>query len=94
MAVFWYSLMEILQDNMPSIFYKEKKGKELLEEAQKLGVALDGIETQNYLREAALQQRVREAKNTRYAQLGWLLALVSAIASAISALAAWIAVGK
>ena len=93
MAVFWYSLMEILQDNMPSIFYKEKKER-ITRRSSKLGVALDGIETQNYLREAALQQRVREAKNTRYAQLGWLLALVSAIASAISALAAWIAVGK
>lgn len=79
---------------------KEKQGRELIEEAEKLGVATDGIFKPNayvsYLespfREAALQERVRSAKNTRYAKLTWIIALMSAIASVVSAIAAWFAV--
>ncbi|PIV84033.1 MAG: hypothetical protein COZ28_00975 [Candidatus Moranbacteria bacterium CG_4_10_14_3_um_filter_44_15] len=75
---------------------KEKQGKELLEEAEKLGVARDGINLPGsfHFREGALQQRVRNAKNTRYAQMTWIIALISAIASAISAIAAWTAILK
>lgn len=78
-----------------SMFYKEKTGKELLEYANKLGVAMDGIaDKEGNIRESALQQRVRESKKTRFAQLAWLIAFFSAIASALSALAAWIAISK
>ena len=77
------------------MFYKEKTGKELIEYAKKLGVALDGIgDKEGHIREAALQQRVREAKNTRFTQLTWLIALFSAIAAALSALAAWVAISQ
>lgn len=73
---------------------KEKQGEELFEEAKKLGVATDGIFQNSTIREGALQERVRSAKNTRYARLTWVIALISAIASAISAIAAWYAVLK
>jgi len=43
---------------------------------------------------AGLQERVRSARNTRYAKLTWIIALTSAIASVISAIAAWFAVLK
>ena len=75
--------------------HEEKTGQELMREAKKLGVATDGIREKNgSLREGALQQRVRNAKNTRYAQLGWLLALLSAVAATLSAVAAWLAVNR
>lgn len=74
---------------------KEKQGAELVKEAQKLGVGIDGIyDSKGYLREAALQARINGAKNTRYAQLTWKIALISAIASVISAIAAWVAISK
>lgn len=41
---------------------------------------------------AGLQERVRSAKNTKYARLTWIIALISAVASVISAIAAWFAV--
>lgn len=73
---------------------KEKQGEALIEEAEKLGVAIDGIYPADSLRirEGALQQRVRNAKNTKYAQMTWIIALISAIASVISAIAAWVAI--
>jgi len=80
---------------------KEKTGDELINEEEKLGVATDGIFPKEGLhirgfneppREAALQERVRRAKEIRYSKLTWIIALVSAIASALSALVAWFAV--
>ncbi|MCX6702991.1 MAG: hypothetical protein NTW60_03960 [Candidatus Wolfebacteria bacterium] len=77
---------------------KEKQGDELLDEAKRLGVATDGIIpgviSIGGIREAVLQERVRSAKNTKYAQLTWIVALISAIASLVSAIAAWIAISK
>lgn len=75
---------------------KEKQGTALIKEAEKMGVAVDGIYGPNkdYVREGALQQRIRNAKNTKYAQLTWVIALVSAVASLISAIAAWTAISR
>lgn len=75
--------------------WKEKQGKELLEEANRHGLAANEWYDKNgVLREAALQERLRSAKNSRYAMKTWVIALISAIASMISAIAAWVAVMK
>lgn len=80
---------------------KEKQGEKLIEEAEELGVSKDDIFRErfmssyyldNSLKEAELQERIRSAKNIRYARLTWIIALISAIASVISAIAAWFAV--
>lgn len=82
---------------------KEKQGEKLIEEAEELGVSKDDIFRErfmssyyldNSLKEAELQERIRSAKNIRYARLTWIIALISAIASLISAIAAWLAVLK
>ena len=75
---------------------KEKQGQELIEEAKKLGVAISDIYTDKEfgasdVANARLQERVRNAKITRYARLTWIIAMISAIASLLSALAAWFA---
>ena len=81
------------------IKFKEKLGQELVDEAKKLGVETEDIFPSREIgakdiANAKLQARVRNAKNTRYARLAWIIALASAIASIVSALAAWIAVLK
>jgi len=45
-------------------------------------------------REGAIQARVREAKRARRENSLWIIALISALASLFSAIAAWIAVLK
>lgn len=76
--------------------YKEKTGEELKNEAKKLGLSEDGWYNQNdhSFREAAIQARVREAKKARRENQLWIIALISALASLFSALAAWFAVLK
>ena len=79
--------------------FEEKQGQELIEEAKRLGLSLeDTYPTRSYgassVAEPKLQQKVRDAKNSRYARLTWIIALVSAVASVISAIAAWFAVLK
>jgi len=72
--------------------YKEKTGRELIEEAKRLGVSLEHTKNRDgSLREGALQARVREAKRARRESALWLIAFISAIASLFSAIAAWIA---
>ena len=76
---------------------KEKQGEELVQEAKKLGVSLeDTYPTKSFgassIAEPKLQEHVRRAKNARYARLTWIIALVSAIASVFSAVAAWLAI--
>ncbi len=78
---------------------KEKQGQELIDEAKKLGVTTEDIYPTRELgasdiAQAKLQERVRNAKNHKYAKLTWIIALMSAIASVISAIAAWFAVLK
>jgi hypothetical protein len=78
--------------------YRELRGKELEKRAEELGVSLD--ETWDVggerpiLKEPELQRRVREAERARRDRNFWIVALVSSIASACSAVAAWIAVLK
>ena len=76
---------------------KEKQGKELVEEAKRLGVVTEDIFPSREIgvsdiANAKLQERVRSAKNIKYAKLTWIIALISAVASIVSALAAWLAV--
>lgn len=75
---------------------KEKQGKELIQEAKDLGVAMGDIYPErnfgaSNIAEARLQERVRSAKNARHARRTWIIALISAIASVFSAIAAWLA---
>lgn len=73
----------------------EKQGQELIEEARSLGVSLLERATANGVEsEPLLQERVRAAKNLRIAHRMFIFAIISAIASAISALAAWAAIVK
>jgi len=75
-----------------------KQGQELRDRAKKLGVSLEqlprGEPPVTVLNEPEIQRRVMEAeRHNREASL-WLLALVSAIASLISAIAAWYAISS
>ena len=80
-------------------YRKEKQGEELVEEAKNLGVMTEdifptrGIDAGD-IANAKLQERVRNAKNTKYTRLTWTIALISSIAALLSALAAWLAVLK
>ena len=78
--------------------YKELRGRELEERAEELGVSLDETWDQAggkaFLKEPELQRRVREAERARRDRNFWIVALISSIASACSAIAAWIAVLK
>lgn len=82
--------------------YKEKTGEELKKEAKKLGLSEDNwyesrtssVSGTGHFREAAVQARVRDAKRARRENRLWLLAIISALASFFSAVAAWLAVIK
>ena len=74
---------------------KEKIDEELREEAIGLGISMESsYNADGSFREGAIQERVRRSKEIKLAQKMWIVALVSAIASVISALAAWFAVMK
>ncbi len=69
---------------------KLKTGEPLKQEAKKLGVSLSEIGgPENW---AELQKRVMEAKRFSRESKAWIVALISAIASVISAIAAWCAI--
>jgi hypothetical protein len=73
--------------------YKEKSGRDLEQEALDLGVSLDETVSSSGLRSIPLlQERVRAAKMARWARNSWVIALVSGLASLVSAVAAWLAV--
>lgn len=74
--------------------YNEKKGQDLINQAKKLGVETEDIFPTREIgagdvANARLQERVRSAKNARYAKLSWIIALVATLASVISAVTAW-----
>jgi hypothetical protein len=71
------------------------RGPELEKRARELGVSMIGgldMSAAGTVLEPALQHRVMEAERARREERLWLVALFSAIASAISAAAAWWAV--
>jgi len=77
------------------------QGDELERRAQELGVDIQGdaiIQSSSGRHrradDAELQRRVLNAESSIRASRLWLLALLSAIASVVSAIAAWIAVLK
>lgn len=77
------------------------EGQPLQEQARELGIDIRGdwiyqppISRQPIAPDYELQRRVIEAKRARREQWLWLLAVISAIASVVSALAAWAAVMK
>jgi len=77
------------------IRYKEKTGEDLIKEAKALGVSLEHSKNPDgSFREGAIQARVREARRAKRERDLWIVALISALASLFSAIAAWIAVLK
>jgi hypothetical protein len=69
---------------------KLKTGEPLIKEAEGLGVSLSEIGGPiNY---AELQKRVMEAKRFQRESRVWMIALASAVASIVSAMAAWYAI--
>ena len=68
------------------------KGKELEDRADELGVSKDHCYTQAGLNEPELQRRVLEAERANRESKLWLIAVIAAIASVFSAVAAWVAV--
>lgn len=79
--------------------FKEKRDDELINEARELGVETEDIFPTKEIGASSvanhrLQERVRNAKNLRYARWIWIIALISSIAAVISAIAAWVAVSK
>jgi len=74
---------------------KMLRGTELEKQAQELGVSAIGgrdMSAAGTVLEPELQRRVMEAERARREERLWLVALFSAIASAISAAGAWCAV--
>ena len=70
-------------------------GEKLEKRANQLGVSLNNLYSSNGLAdEPELQRRVIEAERHRRDGCLWLIALISALASAASAVAAWVAVAR
>ncbi len=82
--------------------YKEKIGEDLKKEARRLGLSEDNwykeraysISSTGKFRETAVQACVRDAKRARRENRLWIIAVISALASFFSAIAAWLAVVK
>ncbi len=82
--------------------YKEKTGEALKEEARSLGLSEENwyeardrsVSGSGHFKESAIQARVREAKRARRENRLWIVAIISALASLFSAIAAWVAVLK
>jgi len=72
------------------------QGEPLYQFARQLGVALDAAAGSSGFNDAIIQERVLAALRERRDARLWIVALASAIASVLSALAAWcaIAVGR
>jgi len=70
------------------------QGEALLKRAEELGVSQHGLCTEKLgnINEALLQERVIEAEKSQREHRLWLIALISSVASAFSAIAAWVAV--
>ncbi len=78
------------------IKYKKRllQGESLRKRAEELGVSQHGLCTEKLgnINEALLQERVITAERSQREHRLWVIALISAVASAFSAIAAWIAV--
>ncbi|MDO8950722.1 MAG: hypothetical protein Q8S43_08125 [Actinomycetota bacterium] len=72
------------------------QGQELEARARELGVSLNYLVNPNSgtSDEPELQRRVLEAERARRESWLWLVALLSAAASIVSAVAAWVAVAR
>jgi hypothetical protein len=77
------------------------QGEELSQRARDLGIDIQGDARSSSSSGSAprapdyeLQRRVAEAERSRRESSLWLMALISAVASVISAITAWIAVAK
>ena len=70
------------------------QGKELENRAEELGVSFDRLYSEAGINEPELQKRVLEAERSLRESRLWQIALTSSIASVVSAIAAWFAVGK
>jgi hypothetical protein len=71
------------------------RGEELRKRAEELGVSMspgEDMSAGGTVLEPAMQRRVMETERAQREERLWLVALFSAIASAISAVAAWCAV--
>lgn len=69
------------------------RGVELKQYTQELGVSLSQLyDTHGNIDEPELQRRVQEAERSLRENALWFVAVISAVASMISALAAWSAV--
>ena len=67
--------------------------KEKLEYAKNLGVSLNELYSESgILSEPELDRRIIEVERTQRESRLWIIAVISAIASVVSALAAWMAV--
>lgn len=67
--------------------------KGLIELAQKLGVSISYIESDwGKVKENILIERIEQRYTILLSKRGWMLAVISAIASVFSALAAWMAI--
>ena len=72
---------------------KLQKGDVLLKRAKELGVSDQELfDTKGHYSEPELQIRVIEAERSIRENKLWIIALISAIASLFSAIAAWLAV--
>ena len=67
-------------------------GKELLARARELGISEHDLYRESGPNEAELQRRVLEAERAHRESRLWLVAVIAAIASLFSAVAAWLAV--
>ena len=73
---------------------KQLTGEKLKQRAIELNVSLSGLgfESGQPYDESTLQQRVMVAERSRRERSLWIIAVISAVASVFSAMAAWLAV--
>lgn len=83
--------MKKIQEIM-KISDREERQRELFNLCGELGVSQERIHDAGIVNEPILVARIREAESLRIAQRNWWLALISCIASAISASVALIAI--
>ena len=85
-----------MSQKLKKIMKMKKEDREigLKEYAQELGASLQGLYDGDRFRETEIVDRIISAERPQREHQMWVIALISAVALALSALAAWVAILK